>query len=300
MTEFFREIAFNSTALSFDHKSTTWMEFINTSEIYGLLLSYIPNHLIHEEDPKSFTAEVNKIDGALKNSSELKRVRISLGLGEFSFTDISGRKLRCLHQSVGKPIGTGCGAEWYKSLILFSPGIGSQESLASFLNDLVKAGENTEVGTFTIYTWHLRHNYWRKEKVCKARVLESVILPSKVKDKLFVDVDRFLDAKTRLFYEKHGIPYRRSYLFFGVPGAGKTSLIQALAGKLNRNLYFVQPSNPLMTDDSLRSAISEVPENGICVIEDIDALFTKMPFLVTLDVRYNRHVTHNISSTRHA
>lgn len=36
-----------------------------------------------------------------------------------------------------------------------------------------------------------------------------------------------------------GIPHRRGYLFYGVPGSGKTSLIHALAGTLRLNIYVV-------------------------------------------------------------
>ncbi|KAH9158442.1 hypothetical protein LEN26_002970 [Aphanomyces euteiches] len=69
------------------------------------------------------------------------------------------------------------------------------------------------------------------------------------------------------------IPFKRSYLFYGLPGTGKTSLIQAMGGQYERNLYFLQPTHPKMTDDSLRSAIEKVPRKSIIVLEDIDALF---------------------------
>ena len=53
---------------------------------------------------------------------------------------------------------------------------------------------------------------------------------------LLEDLQLFLGKDAHKFYRKHGVPYRRSYLFYGVPGTGKTSLIQALAGKLGRSI----------------------------------------------------------------
>jgi len=41
------------------------------------------------------------------------------------------------------------------------------------------------------------------------------------------DIDSFLSPETYRFYTSHGIPYKRSYLFHGVPGSGKTSFLQA-------------------------------------------------------------------------
>lgn len=92
---------------------------------------------------------------------------------------------------------------------------------------------------------------------------------------LVSDLEEFLSAETAAFYQDHGIPYKRSYLFYGVPGAGKTSMIQALAGRFGRNLCYLCPTHPELSDDSLKSAIERVPENAIVVLEDVDALFGK-------------------------
>merc|ERR1712151_1430299 len=51
--------------------------------------------------------------------------------------------------------------------------------------------------------------------------------------------------------------------------------IQALAGKFGRNLCYLSPTHPELSDDSLKSAIERVPDNAIVVLEDVDALFGK-------------------------
>lgn len=52
-------------------------------------------------------------------------------------------------------------------------------------------------------------------------------------------------------------------------------MIQALAGKFSRNLCYLSPTHPELSDDSLKSAIERVPDNAIVVLEDVDALFGK-------------------------
>merc|ERR1712156_559926 len=78
---------------------------------------------------------------------------------------------------------------------------------------------------------------------------------------------------TRNWYNKHGIPYKRSYIFYGPPGTGKTSFIQALAGAYGRNVCFLQPNDPQFTDDAFKTCLQRAPQNSIIVLEDIDALF---------------------------
>jgi chaperone BCS1 len=55
-------------------------------------------------------------------------------------------------------------------------------------------------------------------------------MPASTKEPLLEDLADFLSEDTYEFYHEHGIPYKRSYLFHGQPGGGKTSLITALAG----------------------------------------------------------------------
>jgi chaperone BCS1 len=64
-------------------------------------------------------------------------------------------------------------------------------------------------------------------------------------------------------------------MFYGPPGSGKSSIIQALAGHFDRNVCFLQPAHEEMTDDAFKKAMKRVPKNSIIVLEDIDALFDK-------------------------
>jgi len=125
---------------------------------------------------------------------------------------------------------------------------------------------------FTIWRWNVNYNRWMRGQVTKARPIESVVLPKATQDTLISDIDDFLSSDTRDFYAEHGIPHKRSFLFHGTPGAGKTSAIQAIAGRYGRNVCYLA-ANPEMTDDSLKSAVEHVPSKSIIVLEDVDALF---------------------------
>lgn len=105
--------------------------------------------------------------------------------------------------------------------------------------------------------------------------MKSVILPVGLRESVELDMKRFLSKSTRMWYDKRGIPYKRCYMFFGVPGTGKTSLITALAGRFRRNVCFLSAHHPKFTDEALKSALSRLPSRAIVVLEDIDSLFDK-------------------------
>merc|ERR1712156_36673 len=108
-----------------------------------------------------------------------------------------------------------------------------------------------------------------EESLQNARALDSVVLPSELKRDIIQDFEQFLHENTRNWYNKHGIPYKRSYIFYGPPGTGKTSFIQALAGAYGRNVCFLQPNNPKFTDDMFKSCLQKAPEKSIIVLDGI-------------------------------
>ncbi|KAL8862081.1 MAG: hypothetical protein Q9178_001536 [Gyalolechia marmorata] len=106
----------------------------------------------------------------------------------------------------------------------------------------------------------------------RKRSLESVVLDEGVKEHIVADVQDFL--RSEQWYYDRCIPYRRGYLLHGVPGSGKSSLIQALAGHLDYNIAMVNLSERGLTDDRLNYLITILPKRTFVVLEDVDAAFS--------------------------
>jgi mitochondrial chaperone BCS1 len=111
---------------------------------------------------------------------------------------------------------------------------------------------------------------WSYVEAYSSRVLDSVILKHGEKERLVEDIWKFRSARKR--YRQLGVPYHRGYLFYGPPGTGKTSLVSALAAKFGMSIYVVNLTE--FTDKTLRSAINDVPENSVVLLEDIDCMRT--------------------------
>jgi hypothetical protein len=105
------------------------------------------------------------------------------------------------------------------------------------------------------------------------RPLATIYLPDAIKERANEEIAQFLRCKKD--YARFGIPYRRSMLFAGPPGLGKTSLIHALASEHDLPIYMIAVG-PQTTDSGLAAALRSVSDRrgALLVLEDVDALFT--------------------------
>lgn len=211
--------------------------------------------------------------GGRKRKREVQMPTAAIGLGwhTFDFTyDEKTVKITALLQRLGEPVGEG--PSFFCSIILFVEG-NDQTPLLKLCQAAMEAATKQKHNRVSLWRFDTQHLFWMTISRRLARSLDSVVMEEVVKQPLLDDVEWFIKDETRAFYAKHGIPYHRCYLFHGEPGTGKTSFIYALAGHLERNLCFVQ-MDKCMTDDTFRSAMSQLPRCAMVVLEDVDSLFT--------------------------
>ncbi|EIN11141.1 P-loop containing nucleoside triphosphate hydrolase protein [Punctularia strigosozonata HHB-11173 SS5] len=117
------------------------------------------------------------------------------------------------------------------------------------------------------------HGSWRWTDSRHKRPMSSIVLNPGVKEMLLADAKDFL--KSEKWYADRGIPFRRGYLLYGVPGSGKSSLIHAIAGELLLDVYVVSLSSSWINDATLTALMGRVPSRCIVLLEDLDAAFTR-------------------------
>jgi chaperone BCS1 len=113
------------------------------------------------------------------------------------------------------------------------------------------------------------YNEWVTVGKVAKRPLDSVILPAGVKERVLDDLEQFRAAED--WYYDRGIPYHRGYLFEGVPGSGKSSLVAVLAARFGYNMYLINLGNKSLDDDKLIHLLNRMDDNSVLVFEDVDA-----------------------------
>ncbi|GMH87780.1 hypothetical protein TL16_g10962 [Triparma laevis f. inornata] len=248
-----------------------YVTFNSNANLYELIIDYVSKDI----PGAAFTAAKRQVTPAEAEKNKQSLTELKCDLGSFIVT-IFGKPVIFHHETVGDVVSTDCtGPTFYQQLTLIAEGANGLNAITKLTDELIEKAEKVDPNMIKLYRWHIRHQYWRRASTIQGRTIESVILPAATKKKVLDDVTEFLGDDVKEFYQSHGVPFRRSYLFHGVPGAGKTSLVQGLATKFKRNICFIQPTHPEMTDDDLQLGMQKVPKNSILVLEDIDSLFEK-------------------------
>ncbi|KAJ9457549.1 putative mitochondrial chaperone BCS1-A [Diplonema papillatum] len=149
---------------------------------------------------------------------------------------------------------------------------GPQEVIIrDFLDDCRRVWTEKEKKRTRIFVTDAPNMYqtrWRELGSRPSRPKGTVVLREDVMDGLLKDVTAFMGSEE--WYCSHGVPYRRGYLFHGVPGCGKSSLIMSLAGEVQAEIYIVNLSNKDVTDEKLLCLVANATKHSFLLLEDVD------------------------------
>jgi len=105
------------------------------------------------------------------------------------------------------------------------------------------------------------------------KTFDNIFLNDNLNEFIRKDIDVFQASEDRYFLL--GLKYKRTYLFYGVAGTGKSSLSVAMANYMRRNILSINISKD-MTDATLIKLISTREKGSIILFEDIDCLFDNL------------------------
>jgi SpoVK/Ycf46/Vps4 family AAA+-type ATPase len=105
--------------------------------------------------------------------------------------------------------------------------------------------------------------------VC-AKPLASVVMEAQKKKDLIADLKKFLDPQSKSFYCNHNIPFKRVYLFHGPRRSGRSTMVKAIAGYYQRDLYSIDLSWVNFSDISLGKALQAISADAFIELQNVD------------------------------
>jgi chaperone BCS1 len=111
---------------------------------------------------------------------------------------------------------------------------------------------------------------WSYSPLHLTKSLDNVFIASKAR--LRADLDAFIDRDTEARYRRWGVPYKRSYLFCGPPGTGKSSLVFAIASHTKRPIYWLPKASEIKDAHgaTIGAIFGAIKPYSVVVIDDID------------------------------
>lgn len=125
-----------------------------------------------------------------------------------------------------------------------------------------------------IYEYNPKKDEWIGKDILINKNFKNLFLSKKNHEMITQSIDFYKNSKD--IFVKGGIPYKKGFLFYGVPGTGKSSAIFALANELKRNIYKIPNLVPSCEDSENNSfvrAICKIPKGEIIVIEEMDTIY---------------------------
>lgn len=108
---------------------------------------------------------------------------------------------------------------------------------------------------------------WRRLLTKRPRSLASVVLRAGQQDRILREIEEYL--ATEEWYLERGIPYTLGCFFWGAPGGGKNSFVEALAGHLKLDLYSFALGTRSISDATLTNMLLNVPSPCVVLMDDI-------------------------------
>lgn len=219
--------------------------------------------------------------GSLKKNVDPPIQRYQLGLG-FAKVQLGDSVVYMHHWGYGMPVSKSYSVQVFRTLILAGHNPKSLKEVCAvalkWRADREQANTVPRPGRFNLFRFKTNGNGcgdWSNQGYKRSRPPKSVILKDGQLEAIVRDMRDFVGKDTKSWYEAHGLPHRRSYLFHGPPGCGKTSTIRMIAGMFRLNACFLSFTSSDFSNQVLQDALASLPRRALLVLEDVDVLFNE-------------------------
>ena len=244
-------------------------------ELFDMLESYLFSHYSSKyKSVEATITETTSTDGSglpsISKSDEEKEISIHYKQEETTFIIKFGGKNLVIEKDKEKIDKAQNLKDIYFRKYSLS-GFRAKKQIDNFLNQSVNFSKSKKEENIVKVRSNTAYGDWFSPKTIKVKPLDKTIINAKLKQSLINELDEF--SHMEKWYLDTGIPYKRGLCFYGPPGTGKTTLALAIANYTKRKIYCLN-LNCIENDSRLPVAFSDMENNSILLIEDIDKVFS--------------------------
>lgn len=136
--------------------------------------------------------------------------------------------------------------------------------LKSFVDEIyTKFGTTDNVLVFYLS----EQTSWKCPIFRRPRAINNVTTEMQV---MLTDVNEFYSQPKEDEYKNLSRPYRKGYIVTGIPGTGKTTIVEKIAIDNNMPVYMINLNADGMTDSVLINLLANVPMKSLILFDEID------------------------------
>ena len=156
-------------------------------------------------------------------------------------------------------------------------------------------------------SYQLEYDYDRDQLIIEAQKFthdEILDIPSPEFQRVIQEMEMFLNGDTKQKFDDYGFLYKRSALLHGVPGTGKTVIVNRIAREVIKNggIVLFNP-HPDILAKGMKAFDDLQPESTVLVVfEELDELISEhreKPFLNLLDGEIQKNNVMYLATTNH-
>lgn len=111
---------------------------------------------------------------------------------------------------------------------------------------------------------------WTPLRNTNTRTLSTTVLKEQDMQRLKNYLATFADPQEKAWFKSVGRSQKLTFMLYGKPGCGKTTLEKAISAEFKRDIYYLNLSN-ISTNEQLINVFEKIPnQNAVVVIEEID------------------------------
>lgn len=233
------------------------------SDINSKIIAYILKFAL------TFSEEKHLLSDGFTHDRENNKYDLNLKLNYGTQTiEYESNKIQLVYKKESDLVATADDIKYFETLKV---GGNTKEILLKFIEAARSSNSNPERNDKLICRILKSGGMWGILNRLSKRSDETLFMDVDLED-LFKQIQTFFDDEED--YIQHGVPFKMNFLFHGIPGTGKTSLIYTIASHFNFDIAFLNITRDL-DDNTFTRAVTNLPDNSILVLEDIDALFVE-------------------------